>query len=82
MVVRVRITGSSYAGPIMAWWYHDKIGQEFEVEQCPKFEKYWRTKDEVFEGHTAHILKTDCEIADDSTQHGVYEITKMINKGK
>ncbi|SDI92281.1 hypothetical protein SAMN04487909_109103 [Aneurinibacillus migulanus] len=85
LFVRVRIIGDATANDIMRWWYAERVGEEFEVEQCPKFEKYWRTKEEVVwtnnGGHTAHILKSDCELIDDTLSHGTYEVTKLISEG-
>lgn len=69
--MKVRITGSSINGEKVSWWYSDKIGEEFEVEQCPKFDKYWITKDETKsingEGRKKHIYKSDCVLIDDTS---------------
>jgi hypothetical protein len=46
------------------WWYADCVGQEFDVEQCPRTERDWWC-----ESVGSGLSKIDCEIVEDSSTH-------------
>lgn len=61
--MKVKILKSRPIARTIAMWYHDQIGNEFEVSEDPQFDDMFLTQREhKGEMINHHIYKDDCEI--------------------
>jgi hypothetical protein len=55
------------------WWYADCVGQEFDVEQCPRTERDWWC-----ESVGSGLSKIDCEVVRDTTVIGTQKVQNQV----